>query len=176
MRYALLFFMLLNLAACQLPGKRGEQEPAYLAVPSGSKLVLTKNVTIPANQTSVYIQNGTITTYNGRDQYYPNCKFELYPISDRPRVVQADTFGITRVTRDTDYVANKMPVYAGRLTSTPGNPMAIIYSVTFSLQSRQQPDVFRLRCEHWADPLSGTDLTLAEVRQTLQPLFVMQVK
>ena len=176
MRYTLLFFMLFNLTACQLPLKKGEQEPAYLAVATGSELVLTRNITIPANQTSVYIQNGNITTYSGRDQYYPNCKFELYPISATPRIVQADTFVITRVSRDTDYVSSGSLQYAGPLKGSPGNPMAIIYSVIFSLKSKIQPDVFRMACAHWADPLAGTDLTLAEVRQTLQPLMVMKVK
>ena len=176
MRYLLLILMLLTVSACQLAPLKGEQAPAYLAVPVGSELILTQDITIPANQTSVYVQNGKVTTYSGRDQYYPNCKFELYPISDKPRPVKADSFHITRVQRDTDYASTATPMYAGPVNSSDGGPLAIIYTVTFSLQSRLQPDVFRMSCEYWADPVSGEDLTLGEVRQTLKPLFVLNVK
>lgn len=176
MRYTLLLFMTLSLVACQLPIEKGEQAPAYMAVAAGSELLLTQNITIPANQTSVYIQYGKVTTYSGRDQYYPNCKFELYSISDMPRTVQKGSFIIKRVMRDTGYASAKLPLYAGPLSGSVGNPAAIIYSVIFSLWSQQQPDVFRLTCEHWADPLAGTDLTLDEVRKTLTPLLEIKVR
>lgn len=176
MRYALLIFLAFNLIACQIPIEKGEQAPAYMAVAAGSELLLTQNITIPANQTSVYIQYGKVTTYSGRDQYYPNCKFELYSISDEPRVVQKDSITIKQVLRNTDYASTKLPLYAGPLSGSVGNPAAIIYSVIFSLQSQLQSDVFRLTCEHWADPLAGTDLTLDEVRKTLTPLFEMKVR
>ena len=176
MRYALLVFMMLNVTACQLPIEKGEQAPAYMAVAAGSELVLTQNITIPANQTSVYIQNGNVMTYSSRDQYYPNCKFELYSISDMPRMVQKDRFTIKRVLHVTDYASSMLPLYAGPISGSVGNPASIIYSVIFSLESKQQPDVFRMTCEHWADPLAGTDLTLHEVRQTLKPLFEMKVR
>jgi len=163
------------LSACQMTPLRGEQAPAYMAVPVGSSLVLTRGITIPANQTSVYVQDGKLTTYSGRDQYAPNCKFELYSISDRPRAVKADTFRVTRVEHDTDYASAANLMYAGPVGYSDGGPLAIIYSVTFSLQSTQQPDVFRLSCEYWADPLSSDDLTLAEVRQSLKPLFALNL-
>ena len=176
MRIVLILFLLINLTACPAQVRKGEQEPAYMAIAPGSELVLAKNITIPANQTSVYIQNGNIKTYSSRDQYYPNCKFELYTISDKPRVVKADTFVIKKIARETDYASIMTPMYAGPTFGAPGNPTAIIYSVTFSLNSKKQADVFRMRCEHWADPLAGTDLTLTEVRETLKPLFSMKVK
>ena len=67
-------------------------------------------------------------------------------------------------------------MYAGPVGELPDKPMVIIYTVTFSLQSKLQPDVFRLGCQYWAAPLAGTDLSLTEVRQALKPLFVLKLR
>jgi hypothetical protein len=177
MRYSLLLFLLLSLSACQTIPETGEQAPAYYAIKPGSTFTLTQAITIPANYTSVYIQFGKVTTYSGRDQYEPNCKFELYPMSNQPRPVRATRFTVTRVVRDSDYVqSDPMKQYARLGGFFYNNDAMVNYMAIFYLASSVEPDVYRLTCQYWADQADGRDLTVGEVRQTLMPLIQLEVK
>jgi hypothetical protein len=62
------------LSGCQTAYVGDEQSPFY-PPPAGSRLTLHKELKIPAEELSVYIQNGRVLRNVEVQHYYPFCKF-----------------------------------------------------------------------------------------------------
>ncbi len=95
-------FLLVLSACASTSASNGvkDESSVFYAVPVGSLLVLNHDVTIPENQVAIYVQGGEIMRYREVNKYLPNCKFEVYKISEQARIVKADTFTISKVEDD----------------------------------------------------------------------------
>ena len=169
----ILLLLSLTLAACQYVPPR-DINSQFFSPPAGSQLRLTRPLTIPGNDAGVFIQYGKPQYSNWQlDQYYPHCDFELRTRSNHERVVEPDTFTVTRTVRETENVSLAPAVVASSDTGNGApheNYMTILY-----LHSDKQPDVFRMTCQHWEDPGDGRHLTIRQIRQTLGDLFTLEL-
>jgi hypothetical protein len=171
MRTILLLLSLTLVAGCQYVPPRDIGSP-FFSPPAGSQLRLTRPLTIPANDAGVFIQYGK-PQYSvwQPDRYYPSCDFELRTRSSHERVVEPDTFTVTRTVRETENVMLAPAIVASHDTGNGApheNYMTILY-----LHSDKQPDVFRMTCQHWEDPSDAQHLTIKQIRQALGDLFTL---
>ena len=182
----ILLLLSLTLAACQYVPPRDINSP-FFSPPAGSQLRLTRPLTIPANDAGVFIQYGK-PQYSvwQPDQYYPNCDFELRTRASHERVVEPDTFTVTRTVREIENVMLPPAVVASHDTGNGApdenymtahdtgngapneNYMTVLY-----LHSDKQPDVFRMTCQHWEAPIDAQHLTIKQIRQALGDLFTL---
>ncbi len=181
LRFLFLSLFLLISACAPIVPERSPTSP-YYAPPQGSRLELLKPIDIPANDVSVWIQDGETTSYWSADRYRPFCKFEMWSKVDRSRTIQPDTFIIERVSRNERAVRRDEPVRLAatlRRTGTGsddgGGPMAYIMSTEMFLDSPRQPDVYRLTCQQWGDVNFPKHVTIDEMRQTLQGVFSLEL-
>lgn len=166
-------FVAACLAACDDSRVVGDEDSKFFSVPVGSTFTLNREITIQPHQTSVYLQNGKILLARNVDFYRPHCKFELFTISDQARVVAPDIFVVTRIVDRREDVSVRWPLYAS-LSLTGGNgPMHLTYSTTMYLDSKQQPDVFRMNCKQWDWINIGEFLSISEMRQSLGDYFTL---
>jgi hypothetical protein len=105
------------LAACQSASVPYEDSP-YALIPSGSRLVLERDLTIPAGRASLYIQGGEVRPYLEVDFYRPHCRLEVEKVLDIPQVVKRDTFLIDKV------VTEQLPWPAAGRRALPRWPVA----------------------------------------------------
>ena len=157
---------------CDSPPVKDE-ESQFFSVPLGSTFTLNREITIPPDQTSVYLQNGKLGSVSDIDFYQPHCKFELFAISTEPRVVKPDTFVVTRIVDRREDVSVFWPTYAGLGMAWGDGPIHLTYSTTMYLESKIQPDVFRMDCKRWDDPAIGEYLSINEMRQALGDYFTL---
>lgn len=179
-RSAISLFCAILIGGCQSLANRDEALP-YFHIPGGSTLVLNRDIVVPANRLSVYVQGGQVIPA-GANFYYPHCKFELRHLEGRARRIRADTFSIYRTGRDWGSHAMLAPprlrsVGQGLLLPSPLNdqPSYIIYASNLYLRSDEQPEVFRLSCKQWWDPVDARFLSIQEIRQTLGDVFTLQL-
>lgn len=167
----ILLFLSLTLAACQYIPPRDVNSPFFFP-PVGSQLRLTQPLTIPADDAGVFIQYGKPQYSNWRlNQYYPHCDFEVYTRADHERIIQPDTFTVTRAVRETENVS-LAPATVADIGSSAGPPHENYMTVLY-LHSDKQPDVFRMTCQQWEDPSQGDHLTVKQIRQALGDLFIL---
>jgi len=159
------------LAACDNSQRLKDEDSPYYSISIGSTFTLNREITIQPDQTSVYLQYGKIELVRNIDFYKPHCKFELYTISEQSRVVNPDTFVVTRIVDEREDVAAKLPDYAGLGMAFDTGPVNLTYSTTMYLESKKQPDVFRMTCKHWDWPSMGEYLSINEMRQALGDYF-----
>ena len=166
-------FSIILLGACSNQVAK-EENSQFFSVPIGSTFTLNRELTIEANQTTVYLQNGRIELVGNIDIYHPNCKFELFTISEQARTVEPDTFVVTRVVDQREDVSRQWPLYASlTVAESGGGPMHETYATTMWLESRKQPDVFRMSCRRWDWVNMGEYLSINEMRQTLGDYFTL---
>jgi len=172
------------LAACQTAAYQGEASP-FMTVPPGSRLILNQELTIPANQVSVHVQNGRVLPGSEVNQYYPSCKLELYSMSETARTVVLQEMTVTRTVQDETTHGALTPRDLVRvaqlgfgLRATLGDqsgPSLHAFSTRMSLRSEKQPDIFRLTCAQWEFPGYGRHVAISEIRRTLEPLFTLRL-
>ena len=179
MARALLVLLLTVLGGCQIVPERSEQSP-YYPVPVGSKLVLNQPLHFAADDVSLFVQ-GERVGYFSANKYYPHCKFELWTRLDKPRTIEPDTFTITRVSRESRYTQREMSptvMKAAWRMFSRGDQGGASYEITswvMYLHSDKQPDVYRITCEHWQEPIEATPLSIAEIRQALGDVFTLEL-
>ena len=179
LRLLLLPLFLMVFACAPIVPERSPESP-YYEPPQGSRLELLRRIEIPASEVSVWIQDGDVTSYWSADRYRPFCKLEMWSKTDRARTIQPDTFIIERTSRTDRAVRRDEPLRLAsnlRLTDNDddGGPMAYIMSTEMFLDSRSQPDVYRLTCRQWGDVVFPKHVTINEIRQTLQGVFDLQL-
>ena len=170
---AILAVALMCLTACQSWHEPSVDSPFY-PIPVGSTLILKQPLPIPADQVSVYIQRGRLVSYNGRDTYYANCKFELNTLQPLARTVDPDEFIVTDVgqyIRLNFYQPGEM--YAQR--GGKGDVSSKLYAWVMRLKSSRQPDVLRMTCGRWDSPGGARQLTIREIRETLGDWFSLRL-
>ena len=152
-----------------------DEDSQLYSVPLGSTFILNQEVTVQPDQTSVYLQNGKIEPVKNIDFYMPHCKFELYTISERARVVKPDSFVVVRIVDQIEDVSIGRPSYAGLVIARDTGPVHLTYSTTMYLESKIQPDVFRMNCKQWDEPALGKYLSINEMRQAIGDYFTLKL-
>lgn len=161
------------LSACDNSQLVKDKNSQFYSVSPGSTFTLNREVTIQPDNTSIYLQNGKIELVKNIDFYKPNCKFELYTISEQARQVKPDTFVVTKVVDQSEDVSAKWPTYAGLGMALGDGPVHLTFSTTMYLESKLQPDVFRMSCKRWDWPATGEYLSINEMRQALGDYFTL---
>jgi hypothetical protein len=173
------------LSACGINDTKDEDSTFY-AVPVGSSLTLNRTITIPGDQVAIYLQNGEILRYKDVNKYAPNCKFEVYKISERPRTVQADTFKIIKVEDDIESssLQNGMQYAAFGGRAGEGNASVGLldqsemfnYATFMYLSSATQKDVYRMICQHWESVMDDRHLSISQMRTAMGEVFTLKIK
>jgi hypothetical protein len=165
------------LTGCTGSEVRDEASPFY-SVPADSMLTLNRALTIPANRVAVYMQNGNVLGYNDVDWYQPNCKFELYTMSEQSRTVSADSFRITRVVDEIESSSLQERVQYVSLVVGLGLDRSYVfnYATMMYLHSDVQPDVYRMTCQHWEDVVDDRYLSIEQMRQAMGEVFTLAIK
>ncbi|WP_455218923.1 hypothetical protein [Kaarinaea lacus] len=177
-KYALLSVLISLLLGCgattpYLPGPT-----AHTVVKPGSVLKLTKAVTIFPPEAGVRFQNGKIVEKNF-DQWRPNCRLETRDPVTSNQDIRPDEFTIIQVGIEYQFVQSE-PVKLAALGISLGGGGASATAermrTNFFLQSKKQPQVTRLLCQHWENPEDSRHLMLSEIEQTLGDYFIFQLK
>ena len=119
------------LSACDNSQVVKDENSQFYSVSPGSTFTLNREVTIQPDNTSIYLQNGKIELAKNVDFYKPNCKFELYTISEQARQVKPDTFVVTKVVDQSEDVSAKWPTYAGLGMALGDGPVHLTFSSMF---------------------------------------------
>ena len=165
---------LLVLSACQFTPLPREESPFY-TLPAGSQLILHEDLTIPAGRASVYIQGDPAPAIRGVYSFEPYCIFEMYHVKDTPQYVRAGTFTIRKVQRE-DYSAAAYGVQRARFLFSDGGPNYLVYATVMRLESKEQPEVYRLTCQHWeVPPQMPHHLTINQIRAALGKLLTLKL-
>ena len=172
--------LITSLSACSHNVVKDE-DSAFYSVPVGSTLVLNQQVNIRGDQVAVYLQNGQLKQYDEVDFYTPNCKFEIYTMSELPRTVQADTFEVIKVEDEIESSSLQKTTHLAAL----GNALALgmldrsymfNYATLMYLNSDKQKDVCRLTCQHWEDVKDDRFLTIKQMRAAMGDIFTLKIK
>ncbi len=165
MKRILLLLLLSLLGGCLLPDYRDED--------SGYRLVLHRPVTVPPERARVFIQEGRVTG-TGFDSYRVSCNLEVRRLSERPQVIEPDTFVVNRVQAFFEEVARNrwsprrlagLGLAGGEVDSGLSD---IFRGWHFWLHSPRQPDVIRLTCRGvFAAPWEAVPPTLEEIAEAL---------
>lgn len=158
-----------------------DEGSVFYAVPVDSLLVLNQDVNIAGDQVAVYVQNGELMQDADVNKYYPNCKFEVYKISEQPRTVQADTFEIIKVEDDIESSSLQKSTHLAALNKalTVGVlDMSYVfnYATLMYLNSAKQKDVYRITCQHWEDMLDDRHLSITQMRKAMGGIFTLKIK
>ena len=176
MKYFLISLMLgswLTLTACSSAPVKDPDSYLY-SVPVGSKLILNKEITIPANLARRYFQNGRAVLKNEINIYYPHCSLLMNPLVNYERVIKPTVFEIYKVVDDEDYV--QLPVYlASRFLSNVDGSTIMAYASLYYLRSTDDSDVRSLECAQWDDPVNVEYLSINQVKKSLGGYFSLQI-
>ena len=168
----ILVLFIISLTACEHPGVRDVNSP-YYRIPPGSLLVLHQQLTIPANQARVLIQNGQLKSRRDIDQYYPYCEFEILTLSEQDQHIHADQFTIYKSTKQMEF--SSLPVMYASLVMNHLESRLVAYNTTYYLRSEKQPDVYRMMCLYWTDDSMDDFLTQNAIEKTLGNLFSFNI-
>ncbi len=165
----------LAITACDNRQLVKDQDSPFYSIPVGSRFTLNRELTIQPDHTSVFLQNGDPAADSNVDFYKPHCIFELFSISNKARVVRPDTFVVTKIVDQSEDVATSWPTFAalGMGIVFGDGPVHLTFSTTMYLESRIQPDVYRLTCQRWDWPNIGEYLSINEMRQALGDYFTL---
>ncbi len=175
MRHVAVLAFVLLLAACQTAAWQGNENSPYYLVPVGSRLVLNRAITVPANDVGVYIQNGEVVrSFWNVKSHYPYCALDLRRRLETPQTVQPDEFTIVRV-RQESVMTVRLPFVHVADTDQGNGASYEIYATLMTLRSERQPEVTRLTCAQWVYPPLQRHVTINEMRKTLEDLFTLRL-
>jgi len=172
MRTATLLPLFLILGACQTTGPLNENTPSHV-LPSGSRLVLKQELTIPAHSAGVILQGGRVVSLKDVNQYNPHCRLEVNDVRETTQTVTADEFLVQRAHQETQTVARHGFIKAGLRTS--GTISFYVFRTVMVLRSERQPQVRSLTCQQWGDPSLGEHVTIREIRATLGEIIALRL-
>ena len=147
----------------------------YYPIPINSTLILNQQLVIPPNKTGIYLQGGIVMDRPSINVYNPNCRFEVYSLSDKATVVNRDQFRIYKILFESELVFIDSPKFAslGNIFAY-SSATAEIRTTEFYIKSDLQPDVFRIRCEHWEDPNMANYLTYEQILNVFGDVITVQ--
>ena len=171
------------LTACVSNETKDESSPFY-SIAVNSTLKLNQSLTIAGGQVAIYLQNGKIISEDKIDIYNPNCKFEIYTMSDKSRTVAADSFLVTKVVNDIESTSLPGTLQLAVLDNALAAGMlsgmldrgSMNYTTTMYLHSDRQKDVYRMSCQHWEDVIDDKYLSISEMRQAMGEVFTLELK
>ena len=168
------------LSACGINDTKDEGS-FYYSVPVGSTIVLNQAVTISGDQVASYVQNGEMMSYDAVDKYKPNCKFEIYTMSEQSRTVDPDTFEIIKVVDEVESSSMQMRTQLAMRGNayTFGlldRSYVFNYATVMYLRSEKQKDVYRMTCQHWEDVKDDRYLTVTQMRAAMGEIFTLVIK
>ena len=166
--------ILLALAACSSAPVKDPDSFLY-SVPVGSKLILNKEITIPADLARRYFQNGKAMLKNDVNLYYPHCSILMNTLMDNQRVIKPTVFEIYKIIDNQEYAQRRVQ-FAGIPLGNVDGPTIIGYAGYYYLRSIDEPDVRSLECAQWNEPVSVRYLSINEVKKALGEYFSLQIK
>jgi len=194
---AIFVVSILILSGCQTTDYIGNENSPRYRIPVGSTLILNQTLTIPAEQSSIYLFRGKVVTYDDVDIYYPHCQFRMKNVGKQVRTVKPDTFVVTKINDWEDYHAQgpqrysntsisigvevgmganvRVIVGAGTEVGDRG-PSIIKYATIISLQSSLQSEAKDIICAHWGDMGNIKAVTIKETRGALGDVFTLNIK
>lgn len=177
--------MLMLITACSIDDVKDEASIFY-AVPVGSVLMLNQEVTIAGGQVAVYVQYGELMSYKDVNKYQPNCKFEIYTMSEKSRNVQTDSFEIIKVVDEIESSSLKNDVKLAVFDFSVGknhlamgmldHSLVFNYTTMMYLSSDKQKDVYRMTCQHWEAIMDDRYLSIAQMREAMGEVFTLKIK
>jgi len=177
--YLLVPFLLYGCLSTQA---RISWENTY-GIPVNSTVSLLQPLTIPVQDTRVFIQHGKAVYSQGYiygyDQYYPFCFFEVQNIAEVEQTIQADNFTITEVYRDeTEFVQTTPTRMASLINVNIVNDLAlIVQTMTMRLHSDRQPGVNKLVCAGGFDSPPFAELpTIKEIEEALGDIAQLKIE
>lgn len=138
----------------------------------GSKLKLTRTLTIPGGSAGVTLQFGEPVKPNDINRYYPHCRLEVTDVHDTNQTVQPDEFQVHRMYQLEQTASHAGLLRVQRLYSA-NSVSFIVFRTILELTSPNQTQVRSLICQHWADPASGRHLSLNEIHKALGTVMIL---
>ncbi|MEZ5542082.1 MAG: hypothetical protein R3F42_08565 [Pseudomonadota bacterium] len=129
-----------------------DPDSIWFRLPSGTRLVLNRPLTIPANSAHVMLQHGIALP--GANSTEVACRFSVRELG--PRTIQPDTFLITGYSSQQEW---------------EHYPHTKRYYKTIRLRSERQPGVLPLVCEYFDWPLYGRPVTQTQIEAALGGYF-----
>jgi len=173
MRRIVLPLLCLLLTACQTAGPLDEDSPFHI-LPTGSRIFLKQDLTIPAHSAGVLIQGGRVVHGKELNQYHPHCRLEVHNVRETEQTVTADEFLVRRAQQVTQTVALPGLTKTGRRSSGSTSSL-FVFQTILELRSDRQPQVRWLTCTQWGDSSLGRHVTTREIRQTLGKIVTIQL-
>lgn len=164
------FLAIQALLLCACASGPHPVDSPYSQIPVGSKLVLKRPLTVPADRVAVGLSSaGDPPAGVLPDQRDTSCELEMRRRAAAARTIGPDEFIVTKVRRDIEYVGlTPLQVAAlGRLAYRQAGPGWEIHSVVLYLRSERQPDVYLVRCKYQDTIREGDPLGVTTVRWAL---------
>ncbi len=174
-----LLTLLVVLAGCQSAylsdGRPNESSPLY-EVPLGSKVVLERELTVPAYRQDVFLQDGKVFDFATVNKWRPYCALSLHAQAKQARVMQPDSFVVRKVSRQLLFQLAGRPLQIAGITSgSDGFQTWRVQAAVMELSSGRQPDVVKLTCAAWGLPQDASYVTLAAIRGALGEVVSLQL-
>ncbi|HKQ30924.1 MAG TPA: hypothetical protein VJS66_06545 [Burkholderiales bacterium] len=189
MRFAAFVVFASLLGACQpafINGVPNEDSP-YFEVPVDSKLVLRRQLTVPARADGVYFQRGQAMPWSAVNIYGTYCFLKLVTRRDGSQTIEPDEFAMRKVGQERRLYLGYLPstriqvaalgtdtMLTARVDSQGSDGYEILAAVLY-LQSSRQPDVSQLACADWSIPQGHHPISVRKIRQTLGDWFDLQI-
>lgn len=149
-----LLLLCLALSGCQSMAT-DDRGSVWFRIPSDTRLVLNRPLTIPAQQAHVMLQHGRAVP--AASESAVACRFEVRELG--PRVIQPVTFTITGYSSQQEWV---------------NHPHTRRYYKTIRLRSAQLPGILPMVCEYFDWPLLGRPVTQAQIEEALGDYFTFR--
>ena len=165
------------LVACQSYPKN---ETAYwYKIPSGSTLILTQNLTVPPKSYRVFLQAGKVIAKRALNIREPYCYFRIEDWSlTESREIPAAEFTVTQIFRKVVYTALEQdgayamtPMWLFNDNDRSDQSLATI----IRLFAADVPQIPRLVCERFIDPVPYNHLSIAQIKAALGSIVTLNV-
>jgi hypothetical protein len=172
LRLSLLLLLITPLLqACGPLQIRDVQTGNWIPFHTGT-LELHRDINIPAERTRAFFQDGAqVSRIN---EFKPFCQLEVTNLRTDTQTVQADSFAITRVGRQTETVVVTEAIQVASLENIAGlvrgdgGPLRVTEILYFQLRSERQPNARELACGGAFDSPGNADApTLQEIAAAL---------
>ena len=167
LRSLLITCFVILLTACQA-GLTPQPGDTRYPVHTIASVALHHEFPVRADYAGEYIQSGSITPFNTLTQYYTFCKLELRRPAPTQRIIQPDTFTISRIYQEMEFVGFARMMYAG-----DGSSGMVMSRTVLFLQSEQQPDIFKLSCMKQDFSFYASQPTIEEMQIALGDLITV---
>ena len=173
---------LLPIGALTLSSCAVQTPISLMDIQAEEVFVLQTPITIPPNKSRSFIQFGKLTG-GSFDRSEPHCRIEVRNLSELPQTIQPERFVITQVNIDEEMIAlRNQPIQLAMYDTInpttmtdalPQNFLALgggyerpetMDMVHLYLQSKQQPNVYRLTCSG-----SLSNGTMADAPRSYRP-------